>query len=91
MHFGGTFTRQNVTEFLTYTGIIDPWKELIELPADCEIAVREKNDAKYIFVLNYSSEKQDITLKTRMIDLYTTSYSEGMITLEPYETKVYQM
>ena len=26
-----------------------------------------------------------------MIDLYTTSYSEGMITLEPYETKVYQM
>ena len=91
LHFGGTFTRQNVTEFLTYTGIIDPWKELIELPADCEIAVREKNDAKYIFVLNYSSEKQDITLKTRMIDLYTTSYSEGMITLEPYETKVYQM
>ena len=40
LHFGGTFTRQNVTEFLTYTGIIDPWKELIELPADCEIAVR---------------------------------------------------
>ena len=91
LHFGGTFTRQNVTEFLTYTGIIDPWKELIELPADCEIAVREKNDAKYIFVLNYSSEKQDITLKTRMIDLYTTSYSEGMIALEPYETKVYQL
>ena len=66
LHFGGTFTRQNVTEFLTYTGVIDPWKELIELPADCEIAVREKNDAKYIFVLNYSSEKQNITLKTRM-------------------------
>ena len=37
------------------------------------------------------SEKQDITLKTRMIDLYTTSYSEGMIALEPYETKVYQL
>ena len=50
-----------------------------------------KIDVKYIFVLNYSSEKQDITLKTRMTDLYTTSYSEGMITLEPYETKVYQM
>ena len=91
LHFGGTFTRQNVTEFLTYTGVIDPWKELIELPADCEIAVREKNDAKYIFVLNYSSEKQNITLKTRMTDLYTTAESEGEVALEPYETKVYQI
>ncbi|MCD8299881.1 MAG: beta-galactosidase, partial [Clostridiales bacterium] len=42
LHFGGTFTRENAYEFLKYTGILAPFSDLITLPADCELAVREK-------------------------------------------------
>lgn len=89
IHFGGTFTRNNTVDFLEYAGVLTPYAELIQLPEECELAVKEKNGKQYLFVLNYSSKEQKITLNKSMTDMDTKAEATGEIVLKPYETKVY--
>lgn len=90
LHFGGTFTRNNVKTLLEYAGILAPFSDLIQLPEECEIAVREKEERTYIFVLNYSDRPQDIVLCSTMTDMSSSEVSKGKVILKPYETKVYK-
>lgn len=90
LHFGGTFTRKNIQQFLAYTGILRPFEKWIELPESCEICARKKEGTQYLIVLNYSSEKQKITIKTPVEDMDTAEKVQGQISLEGYETKVYR-
>lgn len=90
LHFGGTFTRENVKEFLSYAGLLSPWKDRIELPAECELCVREKEGRQYFFILNFSDSVQEIVLKDAMADLDSSECVRGSVMLKPYETKVYR-
>ena len=91
LHFGGTFTRENVREFLEYTGVISPYSETVELPEECELAVREKDGHEYFFILNYAAHDAAIELKRSMVDMDTDKAVEGRLCLAPYETKVYRL
>ena len=91
LHFGGTFTRTNVKAFLQYAGILDPYEDLVELPEECEIAVREKDGKQYLFVLNYSSKPRSIVLKRCVLDLDSREEVQGNISLAAYGTKVYRI
>lgn len=91
IHFGGTFTRENTKEFLAYAGVLSPHQDTIELPRECEIAVRENGENQYVVVLNYSSERQHILLKKRLIDADNGKEVQGEIRLQAYETKVYKV
>lgn len=90
LHFGGTFTRENVTAFLEYTGVSSPYRDMIILPEACELAVKEKDGKLWFFVLNYSAKEQGITVKKPMTDLDTGEEVFGHVMLAPYETKVYR-
>ena len=91
IHFGGTFTRENVKAFLEYTGVISPCGDLIELPECCELALKEKNGQKYLFVLNYARTGQTIGLKHSAKDMDDMSDASGKITLPGFGTKVYKL
>ena len=91
LHFGGTFTRENVRNFLAYAGILTPWKAVIELPQDCELVVKEKDGNTYLFVLNYAWEAKEIVLKQPVVDLDTQEVVSGDIQLTAFETKVYKL
>ncbi len=91
LHFGGTFTRENVYEFLKYTGILTPFSYIISLPADCELAVREKGKKRYFFVLNYTAKEQTITLNRTVKDMDSGEYITGKVVLDAYGTKVYEV
>jgi beta-galactosidase len=91
LHFGGTFTRDNTKAFLNYAGVLNLHQNVIELPKECELAVREKDGKTYLFVLNYSSSAQEINVKQRAVDLDTGEEVQGQIPLKPYETKVYRI
>lgn len=91
IHFGGTFTRENVKAFLEYAGALKPYQDLAELPEECELAVREKDGKQYLFVLNYSSEPQEITLKKAATDMDNGEEASGHVLLREYETKVYRI
>lgn len=89
LHFGGTFTRQNVLDFLKYTGTCAPYESLIRLPECCELAVKEKDGKQYLFVLNFSAQPQTITLGESVTDMDTKEIVSGDHTLPAYGTKVF--
>lgn len=91
LHYGGTFTRDNVCAFLTYTGAQNPLAAYIHAPETCEIGIREKDGHKYLFVLNYQNAPLEIVLKTEMTDLDTGSAVHGQIVLEAFGTKVFHI
>ena len=91
IHFGGTFTRENVKAFLDYSGVIEPFEDIISIPAECEVAVRAKEDIKYMFVLNYCDSVQYIELKSGMKDTDTGENVSGIVRMMPYEVKIYQL
>lgn len=90
LHFGGTFTRENARKFLEYTGAITPYGDVIELPPECELAVREKEGSTWYIVLNYAAEEKTMALKRAMVDMDTGETVVGEVHLAPYETKVYR-
>lgn len=91
LHFGGVFSRENLVEFFRYTGILEPFANLIKAPAECEIAIRRKEDKEYLFVLNFDKEAKEITLEQEMTDMDTKEKVQGKIVLPPYGTKVYRI
>ncbi len=91
LHFGGTFTRNNVKAFLEYVGILETFSDYIQAPEECEIAVRGKEGKDYLFVLNFSKEKKEIVLGREMTDMDTGEAAKGTVELAPYETKVYKI
>lgn len=91
LHFGGTFTRDNVKEFLDYTGVLTPWSSLIVLPQECELTVKKKDGMTYLFVLNYEKESCRISLKQTVTDLDDGKTVSGDVVLPPYGTKVYRV
>ncbi len=91
LHFGGTFTRDTVRALLDYAGVLSPYEKQIELPAECELCVREKDGEEYFFILNYSSKNQEICLKKEMTDIDSGGNISGRVMLKGYETKVYKI
>jgi len=90
LHFGGTFTRENTKAFLEYAGILDPFADIMQLPEECEVVLREKNGRQYYFVLNYDSRPREILLKKAVTDMDNGEEALGSILLKPYETKVFR-
>lgn len=91
IHFGGTFTRENTRAFLEYTGILEPHRGALELPEECELAVKEKDGERYYFVLNYSDKEQEIFIKAGLIDMDSREETQGRVVIEKYGTKVYKL
>ena len=90
-YFGGAFTEKTAEVFLEKLGVIDPYGEILQAPEGCETAVREKDGARYLFVLNYGKAPVQITLKRPVRDLLADCEAEGVQTLQGYETKVYEI
>jgi beta-galactosidase GanA len=61
---------------------------IIEVPESCEIAVREKDGKKFLFVLNYAKTLVSITVKKETADLFTGRTLSGNSEIEPYGVKV---
>ena len=89
-YFGGAFTLGTALTFFRKLGIAEPYRELIEAPDTCEIAVRKKGDTRYLFVLNYLPAATHITLHQAGCDLLTGENALGQIELEPYGVRVYR-
>ena len=45
---------------LEYTGILEPFQEMLQTPQEVEVIQRVKGNKKYFFVLNYMDLEQKI-------------------------------
>ena len=87
-YFGAGFTRQAAAAFLAQLGIASPAAEVLALPEEIELAVREKNGKSYYFLLNYAAEAQEYTTLAPMSDMLTGKAVHGKATLAPYGVAV---
>ena len=88
-YFGGCFSEQTAAVFFEKLDVIEPYQDIVEAPAGCEIALRTGKDRLgYLFVLNYEKTPQSIQIKRKSADLYTGEELEGERLLAPYETLV---
>ena len=90
-YYGSAWNEKSAEIFLEKLGVLSPYKDIVEVPSTCEIAVREKNGIKYLFILNYMTEPAEIVLKKDGTDLYTGKTVSGRFTLEKYGTIVLKL
>lgn len=90
-YFGGAFALDTAKLFLKKLGVAEMFGDIIAVPECCEIAVRQKEDYQYLFVLNYSSQEVLIQLKKPLYDLLVQTEETGNIKLEKYGVKIYRM
>lgn len=90
-YFGGAFSPDAAELFLRKLGVAEPFGEILTLPEECELAVREKKGVKYLFVLNYMAEQKEICLKKPMKNLWTGETESGSRKIEKYGARVYRI
>lgn len=88
-YFGGAFALDTAKLFIQKLGIAEPYGDVIEIPEDAELAVREKGGKAYLFVLNYKTYDISVNVKKEMKELLGGEVVNGTITLKPYETKIF--
>ncbi len=77
--------------FLKKLDAINPYGQIITVPETMEIAVRVKDGKQYLFLLNYSSKVEEITLKQTVKDLYTGQNISGDLMIDGYGTLVLEI
>ena len=87
-YFGAGFSTNTAGVFLKKLGFTCPYKDIVELPEQAELAVRSKSGKDYIFVLNYLSSPLEINVKRPMVDLLTGKKISGRAKLDKYGVMV---
>lgn len=90
-YFGGAFAVDTVKAFARRLGVAEPWENYVELPESCELAVREKDGRRFLFVLNYLPTEASVILKKPVFDMLDGTGAAGEVVLKPYEAKVYEL
>lgn len=90
-YFGGAFSEAAVKVFLDKLHMAAPYRDIVELSEDCELAVREKDGRRYLFVLNYSAKEQGVILNKRLWNLLGEEWEEGTCMIEKYGVRIYRL
>lgn len=91
LHLGSAFSRSNVKTLLAYTGVLEPFAEIIEAPEGVELIQRTKNGRKYLFVLNFQPDEQRLLLKKEMKRLFKGGTAIGEVKLAAFEVEVFEL
>ena len=83
-YFGAAFSNQAVEGIVKFLGLDETYQEYIVLPRECEIAVRETEEYRYVFVLNYSEDSQEVNISEKYFELLSQAEIHGKTILEPY-------
>lgn len=84
VYYASAFSPEAVRLLLDRYEQSEPFRDLFSLPPECELAVREKDDRRFFFVLNYSASPATIFLHRTMYDLLTGQTFFGRQTLSAY-------
>ncbi len=89
-YLGASFSIPMVEEIMTHTGVISPWRHILELPECTELAIRGGTQ-KYAIVMNYDGKSATITVKERAKELLSGEHILGQMELKPYEIAVFEL
>jgi beta-galactosidase len=84
VHFGSFFTAQNVAALLDALSIQDPFSIWADIPAEVQTVVRADNVQRFCFLLNFTSQPQEVTFKEATFDLLAEQKLAGQTEIPPY-------
>ncbi len=90
-YYGSAFTEEAVTVFLKNLDLISPYEGIVSLPDTMEVAVRKKDDKRYMFVLNYCAQAGEVTFDQTVKNLYTGQDISGTFVIDGYGTLVVEI
>lgn len=83
-YYGAGFSASTAETFLKKLSVATPYKDLLELPREVELAVRKKGNETYLFILNYMSYEVILNIKKPMVDMFTGKEISNETMLEKY-------
>ncbi|OPJ58308.1 beta-galactosidase [Clostridium oryzae] len=83
-YYGAGFSEKAAEIFLRKLGFSCPYKDIIELPREAELAVRSNDSHQYIFVLNYMDHSIEVDVKKIANDLLSGEVISGKVSIEKY-------
>ena len=87
-YYGTAFTTEAAKVFLEKLDVMNPYADVLTVPECCEIAVRRKDDTRYLFVLNYEKHEVEVEFHKPVYNLDTKEIMTGKVRLKPYEVLV---
>jgi beta-galactosidase len=84
LHWGSVFTKDNAVHLLRAAGVQPLFAGIADAPWSVELALREKEGKRYLFLLNYLPKAQTVTLHRPLRSLETEEVLEGSVELPPY-------
>jgi beta-galactosidase len=52
------------------------------------VQVRQAEESDYIFIMNFTEEKQPVSIETQVLDLITGEETSGELILEKYDVRI---
>lgn len=85
LYFGGVFTDATANAVADHLGLSSPVADLLTLPRDVELAIREHaGGSRFIFLLNYADTPQPIGLSRPLQDILSGEKRDKQAELPPY-------
>ena len=85
IHWGSTFTPPVLKKLFDMTGLSGRFDDLVSLPECVEIVERVKDERRFIILLNYMPDAEEITLHKPMKDIVNGTSLCGKMILHPFE------
>ncbi|KRE44794.1 beta-galactosidase [Paenibacillus sp. Soil522] len=83
-YFGAVFNEASAGQIIERLGLVSPAAGWLTLPKEVELAIREDEAGPLHFLLNYSEQSAELTLREAKTDLLTGKTLSGTVTLEGY-------
>jgi beta-galactosidase len=83
-YFGSVFNQATATALAYRIGLEAAASDLVVLPQEIELAVRESDTARFVFLLNFSGEAQGVEFRRPAVDLLTGAELTSESRLEGY-------
>lgn len=89
-YFGAGFSADTAKIFLRKLGFASPYREIIDLPKEAELAIRRNEQYDYIFILNYMPYSIELNVKIPLLNILSKSKLQGKITLKKYGILIFK-
>jgi beta-galactosidase len=88
-YFGGVFTEPLARALALHLGIPAPASDLVTVPSEVELAIREDDSGhRFLFLLNYSDSPKSVQVHSRTLDLISRERVGGEFVLGAYDVAV---
>lgn len=86
-YFGGVFNL-DLASLLIKEFELNNYQDQFVLPEEIELAIRQKDEKEYVFLLNYSNRPQEIDVKKEFRNALTGNKIMSQFTLNPYDVMI---